>query len=83
MFCAPGLVFDGTEGDRSSFHVLPDLTPSVPQKASPGAQKIKIGPDALYIAENVSGLAKHEKQVPTPSVPSKISHPRNNKADYG
>jgi hypothetical protein len=26
MFCAPGLIFSGTEGDRSRFHVLRSLT---------------------------------------------------------
>jgi hypothetical protein len=33
------------------------LTPSVPPKMCPGAQNMKMGPDALGTAENVSGRA--------------------------
>jgi hypothetical protein len=40
-----------------------DLTPSVPSKTGPGAQNMKTGPDALGIAENESGSAKHENET--------------------
>jgi hypothetical protein len=41
-------------------------------KMSPGVQNMKMGPDALCTAENVSGSAKHENDIrhPTPLVPS-------------
>jgi hypothetical protein len=37
-----------------------DMTHSVTPKTSPGAQNIKIGPDALGTVKNESGRAKHE-----------------------
>jgi hypothetical protein len=35
-------------------------------KTSPGAQNMKTGPDALGIAENESGRAKHENRTRRP-----------------
>jgi hypothetical protein len=37
--------------------------PSVPSKTSPGAQNMKTGPDAIGIAENEFGSAKHENGI--------------------
>jgi hypothetical protein len=37
-----------------------DPTPYIPSKTSPGAQNMKMGPDALVTAKNESGRAKHE-----------------------
>jgi hypothetical protein len=43
-----------------------DSTPSVSPKMCPGAQNIKSGSDALVIAENESGSAKHENETRRP-----------------
>jgi hypothetical protein len=41
-------------------------TPSVPSKMSQGAQNMKTGDDALGIAKNESGSAKHENGARCP-----------------
>jgi hypothetical protein len=43
-----------------------DPTSSVPLKTCPGAQKMKTGPDALGIAENVPGSAKDDNGTGRP-----------------
>jgi hypothetical protein len=45
---------------------------SVPAKTSMGAQDMKTGLDALEIAENESGIAKHDKRDLTPFAPPKM-----------
>jgi hypothetical protein len=57
--------------------------PTIPPKTNPGAQNMKMGPDALDTAENMTGSEKHEhgkerpryrrKWDPTPTVPPKMS----------
>jgi hypothetical protein len=42
------------------------LTPSVPPKMSPGAQKKETGHDAFETAEKESGSAKHENGTRRP-----------------
>jgi hypothetical protein len=39
------------------------LEKSVPPKTSPGAQNIKMGPNALGTAESESGSTKHENET--------------------
>jgi hypothetical protein len=41
-------------------NMKPDPKPSAPSKTCPGAQNMKTGSDALGIAENEYGDAKHE-----------------------
>jgi hypothetical protein len=68
MFCAPRLVFGGTEGRRVSFScfALPNTFSEVPPKTSSGAQNMKTEADALSSAEKYSGSAKHENRCLRP-----------------
>jgi hypothetical protein len=49
-----------------------DPTPSVPSKMSSHAQNMKMGPDVLRTAENVSGSAKHENKTRRPRYHQKL-----------
>jgi hypothetical protein len=65
MKTKPDAVGTGENEFRCAKHVQ-EPTPSVPPKASPGAQNMKTGADALGCTENESGSAKHENETRRP-----------------
>jgi hypothetical protein len=56
MFCAPGLIFDGTEGVRSRFHVLRSRTHFRRDRGRPIPFSCLTLPDSLSVVPSSSGL---------------------------
>jgi hypothetical protein len=72
IFCAPGLIFGGTEGVGSGFQVLRSRTnfryrrTSLPPKMGPGAPNMITVPGALRTTHNGSESVKYENMTRRP-----------------